>query len=199
MKFIGTIEVLMADYRRILILKEIIDDLSSGVDPITKVGFPSDALLSNKYIKLCFTDISNILDVILQSDGLNDKVDGRFKHPFILLEKNKEQVELTSEPITISEFVNLINAKRNAKYLKKLRPQQITRWLEANGYLENVRLEDGFFFRKATMDGQAIGIQPISKTTSQGTEYIVNLYNEKAKRFILDKMDDIVIFTNNES
>lgn len=198
MKLTGTIEVLMADLKKVLILKEIMDSLSSGVDPISKEPLPTDTLLSNKYIQSCFVDISNILDQVLQSGMVKEIVDGRFKYPFILLDKDKEKIDLSCTPTTIGEFTNLINTNRNAKYLKKLRPTQITNWLEVNRYLENVTLEDGFFFRKATHEGQAIGIQSIPKTTSLGTEYVVNLYNENAKRFILDKMDDIVRFSNND-
>ena len=70
--------------------------------------------------------------------------------------------------------------------MKKLKATQITAWLVAHDYLEEIEVNDGDACKTSTEQGQKIGITSFKKQNSRGNEYITNMYNRGAQEFILN-------------
>lgn len=185
----------MEEYRKIYILKEYMEKLSESIDPISGLYFSNDTILSNTKLKACFSDVADILDDVLKIGAHSPKVDGRYKYNFDISEEEKGEITISKEPIAISTFVHSINNVIDTTYIKKLRATHITTWLLNRGYLKEVHHEDGKVFRPATEKGNSIGISSIPKTNSYGRKYELNLYDENAQKFILEKVNDIAEFS----
>lgn len=184
----------MGQYEKIHILKDYMKMLSEGVDPISGLCFSSDTILNNVRLKNCFLDVADILDEALKLKGFPKKVDRRYKSNFSISEKEKSKIIISKQPIAISTFVYSINNVIDATFTKKLRATCITTWLLHNGYLKEIKHEDGKIFRPATEKGHSIGILSIPKTNSYGRNYELNLYDENAQTFILENLNIISQF-----
>lgn len=94
--------------------------------------------------------------------------------------------------IPISAFTYKINEQIDSDKMKKIKASQITSWLMKNGYLDELKTEDGKLFKVLTDKSSSIGIIAEKKTSKCGRVYDVNLYNEVGQRFIVEHLDDIV-------
>ena len=176
----------MISFERLKILKDIVDDLAKG----KSIG----ALVEGDFVRQCFSDISEILALLLYNGEIL-KVDKRFKFPFFLSNDEKALVVISKKSLTIKDVTNNINVCRDTSKVKRLRATQITRWLDHHGYLETINLDDNFTYRKATVIGEHIGIESHFQKNSMGNEYAVNLYNVNAQKFILENLDKIIFFS----
>ena len=173
----------MISSEKLKILKDIVDDLAKR----KSIG----AFVEDDFVRQCFSEISEILAFLLYN-GETLKFDKRFKHPFFLSHEDKALVVISKESLPIKEVTNNINACRDIAKVKRLRATQITRWLDHQGYLETINLDENFSYRKATVIGERIGIESHFKKNSVGNDYAVNLYNVNAQKFILDNLDQII-------
>ena len=78
-----------------------------------------------------------------------------------------------------------INEVYHRQDMKKLKATQITSWLTKQGYLEEIETKDRCICKIATAHGEKIGITSIKKVNSRGEEYITNMYDRDALKFVL--------------
>ena len=78
-----------------------------------------------------------------------------------------------------------INEVYHRQDMKKLKATQITSWLTKQGYLEEIETKDRCICKIATAHGEKIGITSIKKVNSRGEEYITNMYDRDAQKFVL--------------
>ncbi len=109
---------------------------------------------------------------------------------FELTEQALRSIPITSEGISITKFTEIINKNAREPGMNRLRGRQITGWLARNGYLEN-KMMGGKNFRCPTPMGNEIGISSY-QYVSDGAQFIMNLYDSGAQKFILDNIDEIV-------
>lgn len=107
------------------------------------------------------------------------------KLPFHIDNTELENIQLSDTPITISKFVFSINEVYHRQDMKKLKATQITSWLTKQGYLEEIETKDRCICKIATAHGEKIGITSIKKVNSRGEEYITNMYDRDAQKFVL--------------
>lgn len=177
------------DVENIIVLQTVMKALSQGVDPTSNIAFPDDTILNSKILQSCFADACEIFDVLRRNiDAINNlplrKVTNQ-KLPFYISDTELENIQLSDSPITISKFVFSINEVYHRQDMRKLKATQITSWLTIQGYLEEIETKDGCICKSATTHGEKIGITSVKKINSRGEEYITNMYDKNAQKFVL--------------
>lgn len=177
------------DIENIMTLRTAMESLSHGIDPTSNIEFPNDTILNSNVLKLYFSEAAELFALL---EANIDKV-GHLKLgnavsrkiPFHLETNEIENIRLIDEPITISRFVFLINETCHHQDMKKLKATQITAWLVAHGYLEEIEGNNGNICKSSTEQGRKIGITSFKKVNSRGDEYVTNTYDRGAQEFIL--------------
>ncbi len=181
----------MIEKGKVLALKFYMDCLSIGIDPTCNIAFPDDTVLNNKELQKCFLAVSDVLDNYLKSNISGNRKQN-YKSAFCIPDCDIEKIPLSSEPISISRFVFLLNESINHRYMKKLKATQITYWLMQNEYLAEAELGDYRSFKFVTKKGESIGIISLPKVNSLGDTYTVNYYNMNAQKFVLAHLSEMV-------
>ena len=159
---------------------------------LEKSGYKiEDTILQSKFNKKILLDAAGIIDELLKLDFNPYKIDKRKKYAFFLSKEQKEKIEISSEPISISMFAYNINEQIDPHRMKKIKAEQITSWLMCKGYLEEYENDDGKKFKVLTSKSASIGITSKERTSIYGNTYPVNLYNENAQQFIIEHLEDI--------
>ena len=70
--------------------------------------------------------------------------------------------------------------------------KDLTKGLEAMGYLETKPLGEEKSYKCPTEKGLQRGIIAEKKVNAYGNEYCVNLYNKKAQRFVMENLEEIL-------
>ena len=145
--------------------------------------------LNSKILQSCFSDACEIFDLLRRNiDAINNlplRKATNQKLPFHVDNTELENIQLSDTPITISKFVFSINEVYHRQDMKKLKATQITSWLTKQGYLEEIETKDRCICKIATAHGEKIGITSIKKVNSRGEEYITNMYDRDAQKFVL--------------
>lgn len=177
------------DIENIMTLRTAMESLSHGIDPTSNIEFPDDTILNSNILKLYFSEAAELFALL---EANIDKVShlklGNAvcrKIPFHLETNEIENIRLSDEPITISRFVFLINETCHHQDMKKLKATQITAWLVAHGYLEEIEGNNRDIYKSSTEQGRKIGITSFKKVNSRGDEYVTNTYDRSAQEFIL--------------
>lgn len=168
--------------------------LSEGIDPLSQLPLPADTVLRQERLSRCFQYTAGILEQVIENGG---QVGHRSKarlQPFFLPQAQREQVELSPEPIPISALADRLNRPIDQEQMKKLTAPTITSWLVHMKYLREVVLGDGSRSKTATAAGEQLGISRVEKASPYGKTYFTNLYDRKAQQFLLDNLDAILAY-----
>lgn len=177
------------DVENIVTLQTVMKSLSQGIDPTSNIAFPDDTILNSKILQSCFSDAYEIFDLLRRNiDAINNlplRKAANQKSPFYIDGRELKNIQLSDTPITISKFVFSINEIYHRQNMKKLKATQITSWLTEQGYLEEIETRDGCVCKIVTACGEKIGITSMKKVNSRGEEYITNMYDRDAQKFVL--------------
>lgn len=110
------------------------------------------------------------------------------KKKFYIYQEDLIQYEIQSPKVTISQLVGELNKRYCTENMRKLRTETITNYLQEKGYLSM----DGDNKKRPTQKGEMLGIDTISISCNCGNEKRINIYDEKAQRYILDNFYDII-------
>lgn len=172
-------------------LTENLEMLSKEIDP--KTGYAlEDSALKSSFNKKILTDAAAIIDQLMKLNFNPTKVDKRKKYAFFLNAEERQNIEISNEPISISAFVYSINKTINTNRMKKLKAVQVTSWLVNNGFLREIQQEDGRKFKVPTELASSIGISSVKKESQFGRIYDVCIYNKTAQQYIIEHLDDIL-------
>lgn len=108
---------------------------------------------------------------------------------FFITELQKGQLSPLEQDCSISQLCTVINNVTAENETYKFKSQWVNSWLIEIGMLEEV---DGQ--KRATADGNALGITSALRTKESGESYIANSYTPEAQSFILDNIDSILAF-----
>ena len=110
--------------------------------------------------------------------------------PFAITEEQRSKIKLSEEPVGVTTITNRIEAVLD-RDVKRIIPFKITEWLEREGLLERVFLEEsGRFERIATHAGEVIGIET-KNGEYNGIPIKKNFYNLNAQAFIYANLEAI--------
>lgn len=170
--------------------KMYLDKLAQGIDPITNQEMPKDSVLNNIRLARCFFYVSDVLGQVIANGGA---VSGKPKlQPFSITMEQLTKVQISQEPIRVTQLVEQISTTVENPQMKKLSTTVITNWLLEKGFLEKQTDPEGKSRRVPTKTGLMIGL---SSQTRQGQygEYQTVFYNAEAQKFILDNLPDILM------
>lgn len=179
------------DKKDIFVLKQKLDLLLAGIDPQSNIPFGEDSILKSEYNREVLSKTSAILEYLIKV-GMVPSGDKRVKFNFYLSESQKQLIEISEKPISISEFIFKVNKVIDTSNMKKLPATAVTKWLNLNGYLKITTTKKGMTFKALTEKATELDLVCIEKTNQYGNKYSVNLYPAKAQKFILDNIDEIV-------
>lgn len=179
------------DKKEIIELKQNIDSLIDGIDPQSKILFGEDSVLKSEYNRGLLIKVSLVLEYLVKV-GMVPSVDKRVKFDFYLTQTQREMIEISEEPISISKFVFCINGVIDSSKMKRLPATAVTSWLVHQGYLTSVANDAGMQFKVLTEKSSEIGLVCEEKTNSYGNKYSVNLYPKDAQEFLLNHIDEII-------
>ena len=176
----------MTELETIQRAKVYIDKLAQGIDPITNREVPEDSVLNHVRLARCFFHISSVLEQVIANGGV---VGGKPKlQPFAIDAKQLAKVQLSQEPVRITQLVEMISAVVDNPQMRKLNATIITNWLFEKGFLERKTGADGKSRRIPTQNGLMIGLSTQIRQGQYG-EYMVVFYNTYAQQFVLDNLE----------
>ena len=168
--------------------KMYMEKLAQGIDPVSDQEIPEDSVLNNVRLARCFFFVSGVLDQVIANGG---KVASSPKNEFYLTEEERKHVNLSQEPIRITQFVELIMNASNDPDRKKLKTTTITGWLIEKGFMSKQADADGKSKRLPTAMGERIGLTVKLRAGQYGT-YQAVYYSAEAQRFLLDHLTEIL-------
>lgn len=161
------------------------DKLAQGIDPISDREIPDDSVLNNVRLARCFFYVSEVLGQVIANGGV---VGGKTKlQAFTITMEQLSKVQISQEPVRITQLVDMISGIVDNTQMKKLRTTVITDWLVEKGFLEKQLGQDGKSVRVPTQNGVMIGLSTQIRQGQYG-EYQAVFYNAEAQQFILDNL-----------
>ncbi len=177
-------------------------------DMCVKLPFTKDEMLTvtgvgeNKFLKYGEKFLEAILDFTkgskevlayepAEAEPKSDKIvrSKKLKDDFSLTKEMREAYK-TEEKITISQFVDKLNDIRDESIMKRLAGVHVTAILKNEGYLlERFNPKLGRPETYPSEKGQEAGIITENRTSGNGNEYLVILYDEKAQLKLLDLIE----------
>lgn len=165
--------------------KMYMDKLAQGIDPITGQELPEDSALNHVRLARCFFYVSDVLGQVIQNGGV---VGAKGKLlPFTITADQLSRVQVASEPVRVTQLVEMINKAVEDPQRKKLSSTVITGWLQEKGFLEKQTGEDSKGRRLPTSSGIMIGLSTQVRQGQYG-EYQAVFYSPEAQRFVLDNL-----------
>ena len=169
--------------------KMYMDKLAQGIDPITNQEIPQDSTLNNVRLARCFFYVSDVLGQVIANGGV---IGGKPKlQPFAIDMAQLSSVQISQEPVRVTQLVDLIAAAVDNPQMKKLSTTVITNWLLEKGFLEKQTTPDGKSRRVPTQNGLLLGLF-IQTRQGQYGEYQAVFYNAQAQQFVLDNLAAIL-------
>ena len=169
--------------------KMYLDKLAQGIDPITDRELPEDTVLNQVRLARCFFFVSDVLGKVIANGGSVGGVLER--RDFHISREQLERVQLSPEPVRISQLTEMISAAVGDPQMKKLGATVITNWLLQNGFLEKQMLPDGKSRRVPSAKGIQIGLVSQLRQGRDG-EYLAIFYPPEAQRFVLDHLPAMI-------
>ena len=165
--------------------KMYVDMLAQGIDPITNKEIPEDSTLNNVRLARCFFYVSDVLGQVIANGGV---IGSKPKlQPFAVNTEQLANVQISQEPVRVTQLVEMISAVADNPQMKKLSTTVITNWLLEKGFLEKQIGLDGKSRRVPTQNGFMIGLSTETRQGQYG-EYQAVFYNASAQQFILDNL-----------
>ena len=165
--------------------KMYMDKLARGIDPITDQEIPDDSVVNNVRLSGCFYYVSDVLAQVIANGGV---VGSKPKaEPFAITMEQLARVQISQEPIRVTQLVDLITAAVDNPQMKKLSTTVITNWLLEKGFMEKQTGAEGKSLRLPTRNGLEMGMFVQTRQGQYG-EYQAVFYNAQAQRFVLDNL-----------
>lgn len=105
----------------------------------------------------------------------------------------KNNIQFSDEPITISMFCDIINSVILLKYIDKLNAVKVSNWLTENEYLKILTDDEGKNCRVTSQKGLETGISTIQKKGKDDSLYLMNYYNKIAQEFLFSNIDKFIM------
>jgi len=109
--------------------------------------------------------------------------------PFVSIEYNPDNVEITKEPVTVSTIADRINVQFMQCGIKNMAGRRINDWLVEQGYMTMAKLNEKNY-KIATEKGEQLGITSEEREI-RGENVILNLFGTDAQSFVVKNATDI--------
>lgn len=183
--------------------KSYLDMLTNGMDPIRKVRFEEDSVVSQPQMQMCFAYVSGILQELLDHNGyvaLPDEKGNAYelvrkKEGFHLTQEQKWQISISPGGTSPSGFLKNVNNLVDGRSMEKLTAKAVNTWLQNRGYISATKAP--------TVVNKTIWL-PTGKAKELGfsesacadpvTGEIKRqmVYSRRAQEFLIEHLDEIV-------
>ena len=184
----------MTELEKIEYAKSFIDKLANGINPLDDSPIPENDIANNVRLSRCFFYVSDILRQVIDNGGVEPiRVIKHSKKAFALSDAEREKIQISEVPVTVSEIATRLNALVDLETTKRISAASINKWLLSLQMLEVVLQPDGRTSKCPTEQGRAIGIFTEERRGQYGT-YIALLFFSSAQQFIYDNVEAISDF-----
>lgn len=194
----------MTETEKLRRAQQYLTQLAQGINPLAGQDLAEDSLLSDVRLSRCFFYVSEVLQGLLEDGAAADepgsgdliacqpptKTRSR-KESFRLTGEQRAELVTLPQPVSISEFVRMINDCVDDPDRRKLGYKLFNQWLVGKGFLQVVPTGDGRTRTTVTDQAELIGITIEQRTGASGT-YEVVLYTPEAQQFLLDNLGGIL-------
>ena len=175
----------MNDRNKSIIAKDWILQLANGINPLDGSAIPDGDIVNNVHISRCLFYVSELLGTY---QIMSNKKSKAYENEFHIKPEDIEKVTIV-EKTGIANFVREIN-KLIPDNTRPISYGKILNWLMANGYLEEVEVDNFGKRKNPTASGSAVGISAGLREGTNGQYWAVE-YNSNAQRFILSNINAI--------
>ena len=175
----------MNDRNKSIIAKDWILKLANGINPLDGSAIPDGDIVNNVHISRCLYYVSELLGTY---QIMSNKKSKAYENEFYIKLEDIEKVTIV-ERTGIASFVREIN-KLIPDNTRPISYGKILNWLMANGYLEEVEVDNFGKRKNPTASGSAVGISAGLREGTNGQYWAVE-YNSNAQRFILSNINAI--------
>lgn len=173
----------MNDRNKSIIAKDWILKLANGINPLDGSAIPDGDIVNNVHISRCLFYVSELLGTY---QIMSNKKSKAYENEFYIKLEDIEKVTIVE---SIASFVREIN-KLIPDNTRPISYGKILNWLMANGYLEEVEVDNFGKRKNPTASGSAVGISAGLREGTNGQYWAVE-YNSNAQRFILSNINAI--------
>ena len=175
----------MNDRNKSIIAKDWILKLANGINPLDGSAIPDGDIVNNVHISRCLFYVSELLGTY---QIMSNKKSKAYENEFYIKLEDIEKVTIV-ERTGIASFVREIN-KLIPDNTRPISYGKILNWLMANGYLDEVEVDNFGKRKNPTASGSAVGISAGLREGTNGQYWAVE-YNSNAQRFILSNINAI--------
>lgn len=185
----------MTEQEKIAYAKSYIDQLANGINPLDGTRIPDGEVLNQVRVSRCLFYVSGLLQQMMDQNGMQNvahlhNTEKPQKTEFFLMEEARAQLCLSDQPLMLRDITEYLNSMVDQNTVKRLSGAAITRWLVAEGILEEIEI-DGKYRKSPTTAGDSLGIITQKREGQYGT-YTVLLYSADAQALIYAHIDAIV-------
>lgn len=167
------------------------------VEEWIKLDFPIIRECGGVYAK-AFTSLEKLLSAKKLSDIVNTEyaVKQKIRRSGFKPEET-EKITVTKDPVGVKLLAKRIN---EASGREKIIPVQISKYLLEKGFLRLLYDEKtNTINRVPTEEGMKLGIENFWEINRYYREYTKNYYSEKAQRFVIDHLNEIIMISVGEA
>ena len=170
--------------------KRYMEDLAKGINPLDGTKVPDHEVVNNVRLSRCFFYVAGVLQEVIDEKTAvpEPKPSKTYRQPFDLNTVDPTRVELSEEPIPVSELAKRISAGIDESGMRKLSFNVITKWLLEIGVLEEFPIGENRTGKRPTARGRELGLLTQQREGVEGP-YLQVLYSRNAQQFILDNLD----------
>ena len=174
------------------------DQLAQGIDPVTQQELPADTCLNNVRMARCFSYVSGVLNKVIENGGFVGKKPTAKREPFVYSDEFANLLHPKEGSVSIRDFTTYVGDTATRFNMKSPPTTAFTNWLVSKGLLKE---EVGFDRKKRKVTTGISETVGIYSETRQGTygEYVALLYSPQAQQFLIDNMEQIVAYWQNEA
>ena len=111
----------MTELEKIEYAKSFIDKLANGINPLDDSLIPDNDIANNVRLSRCFFYVSDILRQVIENGGVQPaKVTKQRKNEFALSDGEREKIQISETPLTVSEISNHLNNLVDLETTKKI-------------------------------------------------------------------------------
>ena len=189
----------MTEQRRIQYAKEYLESMANGINPLTKETIPETDLVRDPHIINCLNYVAYILGSVLENGSTADQEEdmrtSRPKRPrFFMTEEQKTMLTPSKQTLYIRDFAKILDNAASANHCRGISPNKINDWLLSIGMLELYDLGRKTPSKRATPQGESIGLSSYIYTDANGNPSYRNRYSPEAQQFIIDNIDALLEF-----
>ena len=192
----------MTEQKRLIFAKAYIDAMRNGVNPVDLQPIPETDVLNDEHIKNCLAYVSEILGAVIENGGTEEKDDipkrsHSRKLNYFITPEQISQLKVNDGLTYVSDIAKELSKFSKVNGCKQVQAKHINEWLISIGMLESVETAPEKVCKKATEQGEKIGIH--SKYALDGKEipYYQNFFSVDAQQFIYDNIDAIIEYNKN--